>query len=395
VLFDAPNGLERASQFLFASVSITTMTALLSSNFGAASLITHRFALRNIVRSLTSLSRVGVVILCFMLWPASLWHVGIGFMLSACVGLIGDMLVARRLMPQLRIAPREIDSTQFRALMGLSGWSAVNQVGILLLTGVDLLIVNTLFGSDATGRYGALLLLPALVNMALETIVTVLSPAIMARYAVGDATGVKQLATVSVKLLGVGLALPTGLLCGLAHPLLQLWLGPDFGQLDILLMLLVGHLSMNLAIRPVAFVITAYNRVRVQAILTVALAIGNICLAIALARYSGWGMCGVAAAAAIVWTIKNAVFMTSYGSFVMHLPWWTFYRPVIAGALGTVTVALVGRFTSELFVPHNLIALGSIAAAISGMYGVSAYSFLLNRRDRDLLWSLLQRRPHA
>jgi membrane protein EpsK len=391
--FNAPHGLEHASQFLFASVLVASLAAFISSNFGVSSLITHRFDLRNIVRLFTSLSRVGVVMICFMLWPASLWHVGIGFMVSACVGLTGDVLVARRLTPQLRIDPHDVDSGQFRALLGLSGWSAINQVGFLLLMQVDLLIVNALFGADSTGRYGAVLMLPLLVHMALETVVAVLSPAIMARYAVGDVAGVQQLATFSVKLLGVGLALPVGLLCGLGHPLLLLWLGPDFAHLDILLILLVGHLSINLATRPVSYVITAYNRVKVQSFVTVALAVGYVCLAVALARWSGWGMCGVAAAAAIVWTLRNAVFMSSYGALVMGLPWWRLYQPLIAGALGTIGVAMISWFGWHLFVPNNWITLGMMATVISGIYGVSAYLMSLNRRDRDLLWSFLPQRP--
>jgi membrane protein EpsK len=66
VLFKVPAGLEFSTQILFASVGFTTLTAVLSGNFGVASLITHRFDLRNLVRSLTSVSRVGVVASSFL-----------------------------------------------------------------------------------------------------------------------------------------------------------------------------------------------------------------------------------------------------------------------------------------------------------------------------------------
>ena len=104
-------------------------------------------------------------------------------------------------------------------------------------------------------------------------------------------------------------------------------------------------------------------------------------------------MCGVAAAAAIVWTLRNAVFMSSYGALVMGLPWWRLYQPLIAGALGTTGVAMTGWFGCHLFVPNSWIALGMMATLISGIYGVGAYLMSLNLRDRDLLWSL-PRRSH-
>lgn len=394
VLFNVPAGLELSTQFLFASVAVTMLTAILSGNFGVASVITHRFDLRNIVRSLTSLSRVGIVALCFLFWPASLWFVAAGFMTSAWIGLIGDVLVWRRLAPQLYIDRREIDRHQFRALMGLSGWSAINQAGSLLLMQVDLLIVNAIFGAEMTGRYGSVLLFPALIYTMTETVIAVLSPAIMARYAMGDIEGMRRMASRSVKLLGIGLALPIGLLCGFSRPLLNLWLGPEFTSLDVLLILLTGHLTLNLSMRPLSYVLTAYNRVKVQGLFTLALGVVNAVLAIALARWGGWGAAGVAAAGAIVWTIRNAVFLSSYSAVLMRLRWWTFYSPPAAGALGTLCIALAGRFVSQLWWPTSWLALGAMAAAIAGLYGVIACAISLNRSDRELLWSFLNWRSH-
>lgn len=389
LLFNVPPGLALATQFLLASVGVTTLAAILSGSFGVASLITHRFDLRNIVRSLTSLSRAGLVALCFLFWPASLWYVAAGFIVSACIGLAGDIFIWRSLTPQLHIDRCNIDRHKFRDLIGLSGWSTINQIGFLLLMQTDLLIVNKMFGAEMTGLYGSVLLFPALIDTMTATVVTVLSPAIMARFAVGDIVGMQRIASRAVKLLGIGLALPIGLLCGLGRPLLSLWLGPRFAQLDILLILLVGHLSVNLATRPLSYVLMAFNRVKVQGLVTLALGAVNVALAIAFVRWGGFGVGGVAAAAAIVWTIRNAVLLSSYASVLLRLPWWAFYPSLTAGALGTVSIALVSGFVSQLWWPTSWLALGVVATAIAVAYGVVAYAISLNRSDRDLLFSLL------
>jgi membrane protein EpsK len=393
-LFNIPAGLELATQFLFAGVSVAMLAAMVSGSFGVASLITHRFDLFNIVRSLTSLSRLGVVVLCFAIWSPSLWYVAAGFVISAAVGLIGDVMVWRRLTPQLYIDRRDIDRRRLHSLAGLGGWSAVNQAGALFLTQVNLVVVNMMFGAEMTGRYGSLLLFPTLIETMTGTVVTVLSPAIMACYAVGDVGGMRNIASRSVKLLGVGLALPIGLLCGFSRPLLSLWLGPDFAQFDFLLVLLVAHLAVNLAIRPLLYVITAYNKVKIQGILTLALGVANLALAVSFARWSGWGAAGVAAATAIVWTIKNVVFLSSYTAGLMRLPWWTFFAPLTAGALGTLAVALVSASVTELWWPASWLALGAMASAVAAVYAIVSYAISLNGSDRALLWSLLYRRTH-
>jgi membrane protein EpsK len=395
VLFNVPPGLELATQWLFAGAGITTLTASLGANFGAVSVITHRFDLRNLVRAVALLSRIGIVAVCFAFWPASLWYVTIAFVISAFLNLVGDILVWRQLTPQLHFDGREIDPSQFRALFGLGGWATVNQVGLLLLLQTDLLVVNAFFGAASTGLYGSLLLLTTLFHAMTDTVTGVLSPAIFARYALGDFAGIQRLASCSIKLLGVGLALPVGLLCGFGRPLLYWWLGPEFVQLDLLLILLVGHLTITLAIRPLSYVLNAYNRVKMQGLVSVALGIGNTCLAIALARWTGWGICAVAAAASIAWTIRSAAFMTIYGAIVMDLRWWSFYPPLIAGVLGTVGIAAAGRLASHFCAQTDWLSLGVTATAISVAYTVAAYTISLNRSDRQLLWSFQQRTSHA
>lgn len=394
-LFNVPPGLEPATQFLFASVCAAFIVTILSSNFGVASVIRHRFDLRNIVNALTMLTRVGIIALCFMVWPATLWQVAAAFIVSAMIGLAGDVVVWRRLTPELHLDYRSIDRHRFGALANLGGWSAVNQTGALLLMQVDLLIVNAMFGAEMTGRYGAVLLFPAMIHTLTEAVAAVLSPAIMARYAVDDIEGMRRIACHSVKLLGVALALPVGLLCGFAGPLLHLWLGPEFAQLDVLLILLVGHLAVNLAIRPLLYVVTAYNKVKVQGLLTLALGFANIGLAIVLARWSGWGVAGIAAAAAIVWTVKNCLFLSSYCAVLLRLPWWSFYAPLTAGALGTLAIGCAGRVISQLWWPADWLTLGAMAAAVAVVYSLAAYALSLSRSDRDLLWSVLDRRSHA
>ncbi len=389
-LFKVPVGQELATKFLFASVAVTTLAAILSANFGVASLITHRFDLRNIVRSLTSLSRVGVVMFCFLIWPPSLWHVGVGFIASAGVGLIGDVAIWRSLTPRLHLNRRDIDRHQLRALMGFGGWVTVSQIGFLLLTQVDLVVVNAVFGPAMTGAYGSLLLFPTLIYTMLEMVVAVLGPAIMACYAVGDVEGMRRIAVRSIKMLGIGLALPVGLLCGFGRPLLSLWLGSGFAHLDLLMILLVGHLTVNLAVRPLASVLNAYNLVKAQGLVTLALGAANLVLVIAVAQ---WGVAAIAAAFGFIYTIRNAAFLSIYSASVMRLPWPTFCKPLLAGALGTLGVALAGRVVSQFWWPASWLALGTAAVAVSAAYGIIAYAISLNHADRNLLWSLLLRRP--
>lgn len=395
LLFNVPPGLGLTTQFLFAAVGITTLMAILSGNFAVVSVITHRFDLRNLVRSFTAISRVAVVVVAFRIWSPSLWPVAAGFVLSACIGLTGDVLVWKKLAPELHVAWRDVDRHRFRALFGLSSWATIDQLGFLLLTQVNLVIVNAMFGAATTGRYGALLLLSGLIAMMTASLSEVIRPAIMARYAAGDVGGLASLAGRSVKVLATGLALPIGLLCGFGRPLLTVWLGPQFADLNVLLILIVSHLTMNLSVTPLAHIVTAYSKVRVEGLVTLALGILNVPLAIALARLNNWGAPGVALATACIWTVRNFVFLPSYSASVMGLPWWTFYGSLGKGVLGTAAIGVIGLAVQEIWLPKGWFSLGATAGVVAGLYCFAAYFINLNQSDRELLRVLLGRRANG
>lgn len=386
---DVPPGLDRATQFLFAGAACTMLAGILSGLFGTSSAIAHRFDLRNLARGAALAARVGVVAACFALWPASLWHVGAALMVSAVVGLAVDVAVCRHLTPSLSFTPGAAERPRVLRLLGMAGWSSVNMLGFLVLMHADLLIINLALGPEATGRYGAILLIPALIHATAEILMPMLGPLVMARYAQGDREGIRQLVTGSARLLVIGLALPVGLLCGLGGPLLSLWLGPDFAGMGLVLALLVGHLAVNLALRPVAYVLTAYDRIRVQALVTLALGAAYVVLAATLAVRCGWGLSGVAAAGALVWTVRNVGFLAGYCAAILGLRWSDLARPLARGGAGLVGLGLAGHAACALWPPLHLGALAGLGLALAGAYACLAWSLLLTPADRALVRSCL------
>ena len=109
--------------------------------------------------------------------------------------------------------------------------------------------------------------------------------------------------------MGMGMALPIGLMCGFAPSLLSLWLGPEFVELVPLLWLMLFHLVINLSVLPLFYINVATNSVKLPGWVTLVMGIGNLCLAIALPLLFGWGYYGVAAAGAIALTLKNALLL--------------------------------------------------------------------------------------
>jgi hypothetical protein len=213
----------------------------------------------------------------------------------------------------------------------------------------------------------------------------------MAHYATGNRQALQDLARRSVRLLAVGLALPIGLLCGMGAPLLTLWLGRAFADLETVLLLLVAPLTINLATRPLSYVLTAYNEVKVQGLVTLGLGAANVVLAIALVR-AGWSLAGVPAAAALVWTVRNVLFVSSRSAVLLGLRWYAFNGHLAIGLLGMAGVAALGRILCALWWPTDWLSLASFAAVIALAYGAFAYFIFMTKADRELVSSVFARR---
>ena len=125
----------------------------------------------------------------------------------------------------------------------MGGWIAVTYVGTILYLGIDLLVVNRMFGPDAGGRYAAVAQWSALLRTLVGVVAGLFCPTMLYYYARHDIDGLSRYGRQAVKLVGLMMALPIGLICGLSTPLLQTWLGPKFADLAWLMSLMTMHLS--------------------------------------------------------------------------------------------------------------------------------------------------------
>jgi O-antigen/teichoic acid export membrane protein len=391
-LFNVPPGWEVDASLLFALVALTSFVTVVGSSFAVSPFIHSQFLMSNTVNFAGLLARIGLIVLLFSLLPARLWYAGGGALFAALITLSGFVFLWRRLTPELHVQITAFDRSQLRSLMGMGGWVMVNTLGAMLLARVDLLVVNVFFGAALTGGYGSVVQFSILIDYLGNAAAAVLRPIILIKYAQQDLTGLQHLARQSVKLLGLALALPVGLLCGLSRPLLGVWLGSDYQFLSVLLVIIVCHLSLNLSVRPLFYVQTAYNKIRWPGIATLLSGGLSLGLAVLMAKWGGWGAAGVALAVAVAWTAKNALYVPIYTAHIMELAWWFFLPTSIPIVTATLIVGIGAYGLTLVRMPNNWLELAGSVVIISLLYAAGAWVVGLSRADRELLRSLLPSR---
>jgi membrane protein EpsK len=387
--FNMPADREQDFVWLFLSALGVFFLSTLSNPFSITSYCRNRLDLSNAVSILNTVVRISIIVLLFSFSTPRVWHVGVALLAAAGASAIGAFAVSRHLTPMLELRLSWFSLAALRKMTGMGSWIVINTIGALLYLSIDLVLANRMFGSEATGRYGAVMIWSTFLRTFAGVVAGVFGPTIIMLYSRNDVAGLAVYSRQAMKFLGLVMAIPIGLICGLSKPLLLLWLGADYVGLAPLMSLMTFHLCVNLAVLPLLNIQVATNHVRVPGILTCVMGVLNLGLAVLLAGPAGWGLYGIAAAGAIMLTAKNLVFTPLHAARILRLPLFTFFgqmMPVIAFVLGLIVLGLASSAWLSIDTWPRLIAAGSLIGVASVAF---VYIRILTKPERANIIQML------
>lgn len=387
--FQVPKGLKNEFVLLLLAMFGVFCGTTLSSAFGISAFSRNRLYLSNAVSILNTGVRVTIIVCLFSFFHPKVSHIGWAMLVATGVAGMGYILVCHYLTPQLKLSLSAFSITALRKMTGMGIWIVINAVGALLYLSIDLIVINKLLGPEATGQYGAVMIWSAQLRSFAGVITGVFAPTVMVLYSRDDVIGLVKYACRSVKFSGLLLAVPIGLICGLAKPLLRVWLGESFVPMAPLMSLMTFHLCVNLAILPLFNIQVATNNVRLPGIVTCVMGLINLVLAVILAGTLGWGMYGVVIAGAVMLTAKNLIFTPLYGARILGLKWNTFYSGIMLVVGMTALLVVLGWGLTAWFSIITWKGLAASGIAMSAVYGVIVFAFILSQDERLQLKRLL------
>lgn len=388
-IFHVPAGQESSAVLLFLGVCAAFLIRSWSGNFTVQLFAYNRLDLQNLVNLVNLFVQTGLIVLLFTLLGPDLALVGVAHLAGAIVASGISIVLAWRICPHLKISIRSFDRSRVKDLCGMTWWVVVNQIGALLFLHIDLIVVNLLFGAKSAGEYGIALQWVVLLRAVGVLHSSVLTPTILSYYALDQTKKLIRVTKSAVKLLGLAMALPVGLVCGFAPQLLTVWVGPEFTHLAPLMVLLTLHLSINLAVLPLFSLNVAYNKVRVPGIVTLIMGAGNVILAVALSLLNDWGYFGVAVAGTLVLTSKNAFFTPWYATKVLGVGSQTFSRSMLPGIAATIPIGVLAAILGEILPIPAPIMLAVAGTSISLAYLAAVWSLGLSGFERILFKSYI------
>jgi len=334
-----------------------------SGPFGALLYTANRIDCGNYAQAVQLLVRVfGAVVLLEWVTRSS-----IALPAAALGGSIASLvlvIVVTRRITTLAMRPTRAMLSTSMHLVSSGATVLSGSVAFMLLLGTELLVVNYMTDEARTGMYAAAIQIAVLVRAAMLTMSNLFGPRVIARVADGDMAEARLATAEAMRLLGILVAFPAGVVLAAGPTILEVWLGPAYAAFaPALQWAMISTLVLVSALPLYTLTIAAGRKAVPSAIRGVAF-IGYIVLAVALFRGTSLGVIGVAAALAAAIAVAELVLMVPYTGRITGSEPLQFYRPFASIGLALAASAVATALLLSVWAPRSIAALclfGSLA----------------------------------
>jgi O-antigen/teichoic acid export membrane protein len=254
-------------------------------------------------------------------------------LLIRAVGEAVRVFVSRRVCPDLRIRWRYVNGPQMREMLAFGSKNLIGEISALFLYQTTSLLIVSYLGAAALALYARPRALVHHCSIFVEKFASVLTPTVGSLHAGGKEETLRQFFLQATEA-GMCLALPlVVVLSVLGGTLLQLWMGPQYANAQLLAVLAIGNLmSMNLsAIWTILRGLGKHGRVAVVRLIASFVA---ACLTFVVLRYCEQGLVVVALAGLIPTALVDGIYAPVYacrqlGVSLRDYAWRTWVRPLL------------------------------------------------------------------
>lgn len=319
-----PISYETEASTLFLLMLISVLVSLISSIFSVSMYANNRIDLMQCVNIVKNLTRLVSIVIMFGCQFFSLEVFGYSVLISEIVALSLYVNYWRTKTPYLNLNVRNFDYKKLKKISNISSWLIVDQIGTIVLSKSDLLIVNKNFGSSVSGKYAIVAQFSDLLRAMASLVGGVMGPVMMILHSQNNQKKMVELTSVFMIALSLILAIPIVLLCVFSKQILSLWVGDTFNDMSNLMWLLILPLIINLGTVPLFSINIALNKVKIPSLSNLFFGILGLLIAFVCLKFSNLGYYSVGIGFVFATTLKNALFTPIYAAYILRVKINTF-----------------------------------------------------------------------
>lgn len=390
-IISIPEALIDDARYLFGFVFLSFLVSLITSVFSVSMYSSNRLDLMQVNNILRISIRLFFIVFLFNIYEAKLMYVGIATFISGIFTLSYSVYFWHKLTPDIKIRKSYFKQEKVRNLLHTGGWLLVNQVGFVLFTKMDLIIINTQLGAYLSGEYSIAIQFNEVLRVLAGTISGVLGPVVVILFTQGKTEEMLHKTETFMKVLSLLLAIPILMICIYSKDILSFWVGDEYIHLSPLIWMLTLPLIINLSVQPLFSIQVAMNKVKIPGLYNIFLGGIGVILSFVLIKTTALSYYSVALASGLMITIKNAILIPVYTAKIMKLSPMHFVSIHIKAIIFSLLIGFVFSWI-KLNLKTATVELLFLNIIICGLTGVLISLLFLSRNDKLTLVGLIKRK---
>ena len=236
--FDIPLDLLSDAKILFRLTIVSFFLSIITNSFNSTLFADNFLDYINYLKITRNVLKFVLNVLLFVLVDVNIVCVGIANFATELIVLLLSIIFYKKKKPQgIHIKLSLFDKVSMLSMMGMISWVMLQRFSDTFLYKIDTIIMNVYFGITLTGVIGAVSEFGTYVTSVTLILGSLVGPLLLISYSNNNNTKYKSLSIEGSYIIGLVSALLCGILCGSSGPLLTLWLGPDYGQYSLWLVI--------------------------------------------------------------------------------------------------------------------------------------------------------------
>lgn len=388
-MFQVPVGVLSDVQILWAFVFLNFFISIITSVFSTSTYSMNRLELSSVATIIAEFVRIGFLYVAYRFFPAYLFYLGIASVVSTSVMAIANAGFTKKLLPDIKITPKNFRWKKVVELVSLGAWNSVTRLGQMLLDGLDTIIANIFINPEAMTVLSLAKVIPTTLSGLMGTLVGVFAPSITIAYAKGDKKELMDTLKSSNRIMIFMMSIPIAFITAYGDKFFRLWLPhktlAEVTEIYYLSVLSMGVLFVSASIQVLYQVFIITKKIKLNSIVIVASGIITTTLVFVLLNTTNLGLYAIAGVSVVVGLIRNMVFTPIYAAKCLEVKWTTFYGDIFMG-LASIGIITVAAMLSKLVLPMDSWITFFISGGFMGCVALGLNFFIvLGKTERQMV----------
>lgn len=371
----------------FAVTFASFLVNLVFSTHSNCFYLTNKLSIGSIRDAISSILRVLIILLLFLLSTPRISYVAMGGLISTVFVVVYNIIYNKKLTPDLSVHISYFEWEKIKKVLASGIWNSITKLSQIFSSGLDLIVTNLLIGSKEMGYLAVAKTVPQLIVSFNSTIANTFSPNMMELYARGDMDVLRKTAKTAMKFMCLFVTIPNAILITMGKEFFELWVPEQPAELlCVLSVLTVINSCVTGPLTPLYQIFTITNKVKQSSIVMIVYGFSSIFVTFVCLKLTNLGLYAVAGVSLIGSLVVALGYHLPFAAIYIGLPWYSFFPEVLKGIVTMVVQCFVGFLVNLILPLEQSWIMWFSGVVLAGGLGLMANIFLiLSRSEKSVL----------